>query len=757
MEARPFARRPLAGLAHALLSLGLVAAPAAARPQETAARSPLVAAIPSDVFIVSGQRHNPERAFLEQYWGEVWGAFEESGVAPEFFEMLASRMDEATRAEMERVIDRFAEALAAVDWKALGEGEFVFAERLEAPVVVSEGVSVAPPDMVWLARADRETVRRCFDGLTGILEAALDEVEAVAGIRLEVEETQTDHGRFVGLHLTQMAPDAGGLTLVLGLYDDVLMISFGQRIHDDVVALLERGDGVGSIADTQRFRRAFARLPEPEDGFEYYDAPNLAAQIGGMFSGMLSMLNSSPGDHIAGGQRDPRATELTRQAYEAYLQGDYQRALELDQEAHAVDPEDPVVLYNLACVHALLGKPDEALDWLERAVDGGFHDSQRILDESDFESIRGEARFQELVARSGQGSDSQTQAVLQLAQTLLERVLDAITVIDGSATVYHTEGYSIYGESVTLLAQKAQENPFYPVVTGVTPVEDFAKYLPVETTSFAVSGGFDLNALYQCILDSLAQAGPLGEQAIAYWERLQEQTGFDVRRDVIGWIQGESVQASFQVDGKDAWIWMMRVTDEDMARGKLALLLNFASQGLAELAKENPMLGMLSLRVSPSRAEDLTGFHSVRFAAIPQPMECGVVDGWMIVASSPGAVRLCRATAAGEHANVRDNEVLMAAAIVPDGPVRSIHFTDHTGTAREIADMLRGLAMTGGMAAGAIPDPEAKEILGELCGLLGRLAPVVEEIDFYRSGASATSLDGKAWRTRSVTHYVPPQ
>jgi hypothetical protein len=32
----------------------------------------------------------------------------------------------------------------------------------------------------------------------------------------------------------------------------------------------------------------------------------------------------------------------------------------------------------------------------------------------------------------------------------------------------------------------------------------------------------------------------------------------------------------------------------------------------------------------------------------------------------------------------------------------------------------------------------------------------VEAIDFYDSSAAWTTFDGRAWRTRSVTRYVPP-
>ena len=42
------------------------------------------------------------------------------------------------------------------------------------------------------------------------------------------------------------------------------------------------------------------------------------------------------------------------------------------QKAHKADSESSVILYNLACFHSLEGHSDEALDWLDKAVNGGF-------------------------------------------------------------------------------------------------------------------------------------------------------------------------------------------------------------------------------------------------------------------------------------------------------------------------------------------------------------------------------------------------
>ena len=81
------------------------------------------------------------------------------------------------------------------------------------------------------------------------------------------------------------------------------------------------------------------------------------------------------------------------------LLGDRKKALEWAGRALAVDPEDPGVLYNVACVYALGGQSDEALNCLEKSVQNGFGHKAWIENDSDFDSIRGDPRFGSLLQK----------------------------------------------------------------------------------------------------------------------------------------------------------------------------------------------------------------------------------------------------------------------------------------------------------------------------------------------------------------------
>jgi hypothetical protein len=62
-----------------------------------------------------------------------------------------------------------------------------------------------------------------------------------------------------------------------------------------------------------------------------------------------------------------------------------------------VDPEDPMLLYNVACTYAQLGMSDAALDSLERCVEKGWGDKNWIEHDSDLDSIRHSTRYKNLV------------------------------------------------------------------------------------------------------------------------------------------------------------------------------------------------------------------------------------------------------------------------------------------------------------------------------------------------------------------------
>ncbi len=53
--------------------------------------------------------------------------------------------------------------------------------------------------------------------------------------------------------------------------------------------------------------------------------------------------------------------------------------------------------YNVACGYALAGKKEEALDWLEMSVKGGYNDFDHLRKDTDLDGLRNEKRYKKLL------------------------------------------------------------------------------------------------------------------------------------------------------------------------------------------------------------------------------------------------------------------------------------------------------------------------------------------------------------------------
>ena len=79
--------------------------------------------------------------------------------------------------------------------------------------------------------------------------------------------------------------------------------------------------------------------------------------------------------------------------------GETDNAVEWAKRSLAIDPEDPQLLYNVACVYSIEGMKDEALKCLERAIDKGYGHREWIEHDSDLNSLRSDSRFKALLDR----------------------------------------------------------------------------------------------------------------------------------------------------------------------------------------------------------------------------------------------------------------------------------------------------------------------------------------------------------------------
>lgn len=154
----------------------------------------------------------------------------------------------------------------------------------------------------------------------------------------------------------------------------------------------------GRLEDAAKLFQLASQV-NPDD----YQAPNL---LGMVYTALgrreeakevyrLSLQNADK--HLKMYPEDARAYYLGAGAL--WQLGESERSADWAARALAIDPEDPSVLYNIACVYSLQDKWEEAIDCLEEAVEHGFAHKEWIQHDSDLNALRSNPRFQALLSR----------------------------------------------------------------------------------------------------------------------------------------------------------------------------------------------------------------------------------------------------------------------------------------------------------------------------------------------------------------------
>jgi len=100
--------------------------------------------------------------------------------------------------------------------------------------------------------------------------------------------------------------------------------------------------------------------------------------------------------HIEIHPDDPRALYLG--AGILARMGDHVKSSDWARRALAIDPEETSILYNVACVYALMGRSEDALSCLGKVMEHGTFYKNWAAKDSDLDSIRSDPRFQALLS-----------------------------------------------------------------------------------------------------------------------------------------------------------------------------------------------------------------------------------------------------------------------------------------------------------------------------------------------------------------------
>jgi tetratricopeptide (TPR) repeat protein len=105
---------------------------------------------------------------------------------------------------------------------------------------------------------------------------------------------------------------------------------------------------------------------------------------------------------VAGGKPGeaftPSPWERSAPAFPYWATEEFEKAIELLTRTHAEHPEDPRVLYNLACAESRAGRREEAVAHLREAIEVDASFAELAESDSDLEAIRDEPEFKLAVA-----------------------------------------------------------------------------------------------------------------------------------------------------------------------------------------------------------------------------------------------------------------------------------------------------------------------------------------------------------------------
>jgi tetratricopeptide (TPR) repeat protein len=98
--------------------------------------------------------------------------------------------------------------------------------------------------------------------------------------------------------------------------------------------------------------------------------------------------------------RDPRYVEALQVLGDNYTRrGKFTDGLKIDERLSRLMPDDPTVLYNLACSYALMRRLEQAASALSRALDRGYKDFKWLLKDPDLQNLRNHDLFKDIRAR----------------------------------------------------------------------------------------------------------------------------------------------------------------------------------------------------------------------------------------------------------------------------------------------------------------------------------------------------------------------
>jgi len=219
--------------------------------------------VPQDAWMVVHGVHNPDRAFIDQYWSQVWNAAMSIRIDRDLLMLLLHDASAEDQAKMLSQLDKAHDRLRRVSWNELVAKETMFAET---PARGGLGY-----DYIFLARGAEGSGTKNFKAILDIVKEAVPIAEDTLKIGISMHHRTTAELDVLALGVTKGSDEQPHFGLFLVRRGDIIGAVVGGRSFDNVRRLLNRKGEAKSLLDNPRFVKAVAEVPPPSVTLTYFD------------------------------------------------------------------------------------------------------------------------------------------------------------------------------------------------------------------------------------------------------------------------------------------------------------------------------------------------------------------------------------------------------------------------------------------------------------------------------------------------------
>lgn len=271
-------------LCHRVLALGLMVLPSLAVASPLPARFTLGNYVPGYAWFYVHAVDNPERAWINDQWAEVYDAFKKTGVDKDLMNLIMSAMPEGDRAQAQSTIDKVSALLGGVKWSELTKKEFVFAEGL--------GGNNTGYGYLLLTNGADGSGPANFAGINAIFKAMAE----LGPDKVKVVESKSGEVDVATLRIGSTNPGEPGVAFDLFRKGDVIGMAFDmpfggtaeakRSTFNDVMDLMSAKPAKSSILTSKRFQEAIGMVPPPQDSIAFFDVKTFLADLSKSFDGI---------------------------------------------------------------------------------------------------------------------------------------------------------------------------------------------------------------------------------------------------------------------------------------------------------------------------------------------------------------------------------------------------------------------------------------------------------------------------------------